>query len=61
MSWYGPVGQQIYYEDTGRGDTVLLMPAWAGSIVELSRLRYELATGFRVVAADLQGSGRSQP
>jgi pimeloyl-ACP methyl ester carboxylesterase len=40
---------------------VLLLPGWSGSIVELSRLRYELATGFRVIAADLPGSGRSQP
>jgi pimeloyl-ACP methyl ester carboxylesterase len=61
MSWYGPVGEQIYYEDAGRGDTVLLLPGWGGSIIELSRLRNELATGFRVVAADLPGSGRSQP
>jgi pimeloyl-ACP methyl ester carboxylesterase len=61
MSWYGPVGQQVYCEDTGRGDTVLLLPGWGGSIIEFSRLRYELATGFRVVAADMPGSGRSQP
>jgi valacyclovir hydrolase len=61
MTWYGPVGRQIHYEDAGRGDTVLLLPGWGGSIIELSRLRNELATGFRVVAADLPGSGRSQP
>jgi pimeloyl-ACP methyl ester carboxylesterase len=61
MTLCGPVGHQIYYEDTGRGDTVLLLPGWGGSIVELSRLRNELATGFRVVAVDLPGSGRSQP
>jgi pimeloyl-ACP methyl ester carboxylesterase len=60
MTWHGSVGQQIYYEDIGRGDTVLLLPGWGGG-VELSRLRRELATGFRVVAADQPGSGRSQP
>jgi valacyclovir hydrolase len=60
VSWYGPEGQQIYYEDTGHGDTVVLMPGWGGSIIELSHLRNELA-GFRVVALDLPGSGRSQP
>lgn len=55
------VGRRIYYEETGRGDTVLLMPGWAGSIIELDRLRGELSAGFRVVAADLPGSGRSEP
>ena len=61
MAWHGPDGRQLYYEDTGRGDAVLLMPGWAGTIVEFYRLRAELASGFRVIAADLPGSGRSQP
>ena len=61
MAWYGPDGRQLYYEDTGRGDAVLLMPGWAGSITELDGIRRELASGFRVIAADLPGSGRSQP
>jgi len=61
MTWYGPDGRQIYYEDAGRGDTVLLLPGWGGSIIDLNRLRSELVSGFRVVAVDLPGSGRSQP
>jgi pimeloyl-ACP methyl ester carboxylesterase len=61
MPWHGPAGRQIYYEDAGRGDTVLLMPGWAGNIAEFGDLRRELACGFRVVAADLPGSGRSRP
>ena len=61
MAWHGPDGRQLYYEDTGRGDAVLLMPGWAGTIVEFYRLRAELASGFRVIAADLPGSGRSLP
>ncbi|MFC5262896.1 alpha/beta fold hydrolase [Kribbella qitaiheensis] len=56
-----PFLQGLYYEDHGRGDAVLLLPGWAGSITDLDRLRGELATGFRVVAADLPGCGRSQP
>lgn len=52
---------RIYYEDHGRGDAVVVMPGWAGSIVELNRLRHELADGFRVIAVDLPGCGRSQP
>lgn len=61
MPWHGPDGQRVYYEDSGRGETVVLMPGWAGSIIELNRLRSELSDGFRVLAIDLPGSGRSQP
>jgi valacyclovir hydrolase len=61
MPWHGADGHRLYYEDTGRGDTVLLMPGWAGSIAELSGLRAALSSGFRVIAVDLPGSGRSQP
>ncbi|MEV6284813.1 alpha/beta hydrolase [Kribbella sp. NPDC051770] len=51
----------MHFEATGRGDAVLLLPGWAGSIAEFGRLRAELSDGFRVVAADLPGSGKSQP
>jgi valacyclovir hydrolase len=61
MPWHGPDGQQVYYEDTGRGDAVVLMPGWSGNIIEFSRLRAGLSAGFRVLAIDLPGSGRSQP
>jgi len=62
MTWYEPLGgQQIYYEDRGRGDPVVLLPGWGGSIIDLDHLRRELVSGFRVIAIDLPGSGRSQP
>ena len=61
MPWHGPDGQRLYYEDTGRGDTVVLMPGWAGNIIEFSQLRAALSPGFRVLAVDLPGSGRSEP
>jgi valacyclovir hydrolase len=61
MPWHGPDGSRLYYEDSGRGDTVVLMPGWAGNIIELSPLRAALSPGFRVVAVDLPGSGRSGP
>jgi valacyclovir hydrolase len=61
MTWYRPDGQQIYYEDDGRGDAVVLLPGWGGSVIDLNRLRSELVCGFRVIAVDLPGSGRSQP
>ena len=58
MAWHG---SKLYYEDAGRGETVLLLPGWGGSIADLDNLRRELSDGFRVIAADLPGSGRSQP
>jgi valacyclovir hydrolase len=61
MAWHGPPGRQLYYEDSGRGDAVVLMPGWGGSVADLGRLRRDLAGGFRVVVVDLPGSGRSQP
>ena len=61
MAWHGPHGSQLYYEDAGHGETVVLLPGWGGSIADLSNFRRELSDGFRVIAADLPGSGRSQP
>jgi valacyclovir hydrolase len=61
VAWHGPPGRQFYYEDRGRGDAVVLMPGWGGSIAGLGRLRRDLADGFRVVAVDLPGSGKSGP
>src|SRR5215469_5386200 len=61
MPWHGPDGHRLYYEDTGRGDTVVVIPCWARNITELSQLRAALSPGFRVVAVDLPGSGRSEP
>ena len=61
MTWYGADGQQIYYEDDGRGDAVVMLPGWGGSVIDLNRLRSELVGGFRVIAVDLPGSGRSEP
>jgi valacyclovir hydrolase len=61
MAWQTVRQQRIYYESLGHGDAVLLLPGWAGSIIEFDRLRHELSAGFQVIAADLPGSGRSQP
>jgi pimeloyl-ACP methyl ester carboxylesterase len=61
MAWYGPDGQRIYYESTGSGEPVLMMPGWGSRISDLDRLRHELGPGTRLVAADLPGSGNSEP
>jgi len=52
---------RIYYEESGSGNPVLLLPGLAGSIAELSALTQVLAADYRVIAADLPGSGRSEP
>ncbi|MSP13814.1 MAG: alpha/beta hydrolase [Chloroflexi bacterium] len=52
----------MFYEEHGSGDPVLLLPGFSGSIEEFAGLRDALvAAGFRVIAADLPGSGRSGP
>ena len=62
MAWFEHNTSRIYYEEQGRGDPVLVLPGWAGSIEEFSALREALvAAGYRVIAADLPGSGRSEP
>lgn len=52
---------RVYYEDHGSGEPVLLLPGFAGSINEFSALREALTVRYRVIAADLPGSGRSGP
>ncbi len=39
----------------------MLLPGWGGSIVEFSRLRYVLATGFRVAAEGAAGQVVAPP
>jgi valacyclovir hydrolase len=52
---------RIYYEVHGSGDPVLLLPGFAVSITELTALRDALSPRYRVISADLPGSGRSEP
>ena len=60
--WFEHGTSRIYYEESGTGDPVLMLPGWAGSIQEFSALREAVAAaGCRVIAADLPGSGRSEP
>lgn len=61
MPWFEHATSRIYYEESGAGDTVLLLPGFAGNIGELAALREALGASYRVIAADLPGSGRSEP
>ena len=52
---------RIYYEMSGTGEPVLLLPGWGGTIDELRPLGSALYASFTVIAADLPGSGKSGP
>jgi valacyclovir hydrolase len=61
MAWFERDGVRIHYEEQGSGDPVLLLPGFAGRIEELASVIDGLSPEFRVVAADLPGSGQSEP
>jgi pimeloyl-ACP methyl ester carboxylesterase len=62
MAWFEHDGSRIYYEEQGSGTPVLLLPGFSQSIAAYAALRGVLAAaGYRVIAADLPGSGRSGP
>jgi valacyclovir hydrolase len=62
MAWFEHGTSRIYFEEQGSGTPVLVLPGFAGNIEEFSALREALVmAGYRVIAADLPGSGRSEP
>jgi valacyclovir hydrolase len=61
MPWFEHGTSRIYYEEAGSGDPVLLLPGFSDSIAGHTLLRETLRPHYRVIAADLPGSGRSQP
>ena len=52
-------GAQIYYEDQGQGETILLVHGWTCSAKFWKANVPELAKEFRVVTLDLRGHGYS--
>ena len=62
MAWFEHGSSRIYFEAQGSGEPILLIPGFGGSIEEFSNLRDSLMmAGYQVIAADLPGSGRSEP
>lgn len=61
MSWFEHSGARIYYEEHGTGDPVLVLPGFTESVDDLGRLVAALREHYRVIAADLPGSGSSEP
>ena len=61
MAWFEH-GTSRIYEEQGSGTPVLVLPGFAGSIEEFTALREAMVmAGYRIIAADLPGSGRSEP
>lgn len=61
MSWFEHGASRIYYEESGAGEPVLLLPGFSDRIEGHAALRRALVPYNRVIAADLPGSGRSGP
>jgi valacyclovir hydrolase len=61
LAWFEHGPSRIYYEEAGSGDPVLLLPGFSDTIASHARLREALEKRYRVIAADLPGSGRSGP
>jgi valacyclovir hydrolase len=62
MAWFEHGTSRIFYEAQGGGTPVLVLPGFSQGNEEFSYLREALiAAGYRVIAAALPGSGRSEP
>lgn len=61
MPWFEHNSSRIYFEEQGSGVPVLLLPGFSDTIEWELPLRQALAARYRVIAADLPGSGRSEP
>ena len=61
MTWFEHDDSRIYFEEYGDGESLLLLPGFSQSGDDLLALRNALAASYHVIAADLPGSGRSQP
>jgi pimeloyl-ACP methyl ester carboxylesterase len=51
---------ELFYEDTGRGEPVLLLHGLGGSTADWAASVAALAPHYRVLTADARGSGRSR-
>jgi valacyclovir hydrolase len=61
VAWFEYGTSRIYYEETGSGEPVLLLPGFSDTIAGHAPLREALEKRYRVIAADLPGSGLSGP
>ncbi len=53
-------GRKVYYEEYGKGETVLMLHGGPGSIASFSKVIPELSKNYRVIAIDAPGQGHSE-
>ncbi|MDX1640785.1 MAG: alpha/beta hydrolase [Balneolaceae bacterium] len=53
-------GRDVYYEEYGEGETVLMLHGGPGSIANFSKLIPEISKNYRVIAIDTPGQGHSE-
>lgn len=53
-------GRDVYYEEYGEGETVLLLHGGPGSIANFSKLIPVISKNYRVIAIDTPGQGHSE-
>lgn len=61
MTQFAHGSSSLYYEESGVGDPVVLLPGFSSSIADHMALRTALSPDYRVIAVDLPGSGKSGP
>lgn len=61
MAWFQHPNARLYYEEAGGGDVVLLLPGFSLNVQDVSMIKEALVPDYRVISADLPGSGRSGP
>ncbi|MBF6613288.1 MAG: alpha/beta hydrolase [Chloroflexi bacterium] len=61
MCWFEDSGSRIYYEEHGTGEPALVMPGFTEGVDELDMLVAALSARYHVIAAELPGSGSSEP
>lgn len=54
------LGRDIYYEEYGEGEPILLLHGGPGSIANFSKIIPELSKNYRVIAMDTPGQGHSE-
>jgi pimeloyl-ACP methyl ester carboxylesterase len=54
------LGRDIYYEEYGEGEPILLLHGGPGSIANFSKIIPELSKTYRVIAMDTPGQGHSE-
>jgi len=53
-------GRDVYYEEYGEGEPILMLHGGPGSIANFSKVIPELSKNYRVIAMDTPGQGRSE-